>query len=371
MNRWSLPGPAHFLRLAAEALREGQNLVLATPVHALGGLCGALEHHLHNEGWRVAGPVADDASDPVDQIFASLGLDDGGASRRSVSLLRQRLEPGQAVLVRGVGPVGWPAWKRMLEEYEVASRGVSSFDRPLLVVLTEGVPMSALPGRAAALKVLPWQDVVGELDVLLYATNTLRERGTLDHQSKLVARIIGRLALWDLTLADNLLDQRPAELFRPAEIVRLASVAAEYAPQLQMNWESGGLQRFDGVELAHPFLVLAGGDRSGELAMRIWAAQAAEILPALELHRRELARRMRTMVSVPLHLGDEQFFDLDDLEIGQLAHLAVTRRLSHSIRQTADKWRRLRNKLAHLEVLEASDALDAELLSIGRGRSNR
>ncbi len=90
MNRWSLPGPAHFLRQAAEALREGQNLVLATPVHALGGMCGALEHHLHNEGWRVAGPVADDVSDPVDQIFASLGLDDGGASRRSVSLLRQR-----------------------------------------------------------------------------------------------------------------------------------------------------------------------------------------------------------------------------------------------------------------------------------------
>jgi hypothetical protein len=332
---------------------------------------GALEHHLHDEGWRVAGPVVDDASDPVDQMFASLGLDDGGASRRSVSLLRQRLEPGQAVLVRGVGPAGWPAWKRMLEEYEVASRGVSSFDRPLLVVLTEGVPMSALPGRAAALKVLPWQDVVGELDVLLYATNTLRERGTLDHQSKLVARIIGRLALWDLTLADNLLDQRPAELFRPAEIVRFASAAAEYAPQLQLNWESGGLQRFDGVELAHPFLILAGGDRSGELAMRIWAAQAAEILPALELHRRELARRMRTMIAVPLHLGDEQFFDLDDLEIGQLAHLAVTRRLSLSIRQTADKWRRLRNKLAHLEVLEASDALDAELFSIGRGSSNR
>ncbi len=371
MNRWSLPGPAHFLRQAAEALREGQNLVLATPVHALGSMCGALEHHLHHEGWRVAGPVADDASDPVDQLFASLGLDDGGASRRSVSLLRQRLEPGQAVLVRGVGPAGWPAWKRMLEEYEVASRGVSSFDRPLLVVLTEGVPMSALPGRAAALKVLPWQDVVGELDVLLYVTNALRERGTLDHQSKLVARIIGRLALWDLALADTLLEQRPAALFHPAEIVRLTSTVAEYAPQLQMNWESGGLQQFDGVELAHPFLVLAGGDRSGQLAMRIWAAQAAEILPALELHRRELAHRMGTMVSVPFHLGDEQIFDLDDLEIGQLAHLAAARRLSHAIRQTAEKWRRLRNKLAHLEVLEASDALDAELLSIGRRSSNR
>lgn len=367
MDRWSLPGPAHFLRRVADALREGQNLVLATPVHALAGLSDVLERHLHSESWRVAGPVADDASDPVDQLFSALALDDGGASRRSVALLCQRLEAGQVILIRGVGRSGWPAWKRMLEEYEVASRGVSAFDRPLLVVLTEGVSLSALPCRAAALKVIPWQDVVGELDVLLYATDTFRDRGTLDFRSRLLARVVGRLALWDFTLADYLLDQKPADLFRPGQILQLASDTMDHPSGMELSWESGGLQRFDGVEMVHPFLVMAGGDRSSELAMRVWAAQAAEILPALELHRRALARRMRTMVSLPIQLGDEQFGDVDDLEIGQLAHLANTRRLSHAIRQTADKWRRLRNKLAHLEALEANDALDAELLSIGCG----
>src|SRR5258706_12814577 len=114
MDRWSLPAPAHFLRQAAEVLREGQNLVLATPTHALSGLSRALERYLHHEGWRVAGPVTDDASDPVDQVFAALGLDDGGAARRSVSLLRQRLASGQIVFVHAARRAGWLARSRCL-----------------------------------------------------------------------------------------------------------------------------------------------------------------------------------------------------------------------------------------------------------------
>lgn len=77
------------------------------------------------------------------------------------------------------------------------------------------------------------------------------------------------------------------------------------------------------------------------------------------------------MVSLPIRLADQQISDLDDLEIGQLAHIAMMRRLNRSITQTADKWRRLRNKLAHLESLEADDALDRALLLIGGGSPKR
>lgn len=371
MDRWSLPGPAHFLRQVTDALRDGQNLILATPIHVLAGLCEALEHHLSVEGWRVAGPVVDGGSDPLDQLFAALGLDDSGAARRSVALLCKAFEAGQVTIVRGVGVRGWNAWRRFLEEYEVASRGVSAFDRPLIIVITEGVPLPSIPARATALRMFAWQDVISELDVVLYVTDLIRGRGALDFRSKLIARTIGRLALWDLDLADYLFDHRPTRLFQPMELLSIPSPSLDRTPALESNWESGGIQQFDGVEMAHPLLLMAEGDLAQELEMRIWAAQAAEILPALELHRRALTRRMRTMVMLPIQLGDERFSDLDDMEIGQLAHVASKLRLSRAICQTADKWRRLRNKLAHLEALDANDALDGELLSIGRGFGTR
>jgi len=370
MDWWSLPGPGSFLSEVVEALRDGQNLVLAKPLNAAVGLSTALEQKLHDEGWRLAGHVNADASDPVDRLFSSLDLDDCGAQRRSIALLRQCLGAGVIVLVSGVGSAVWPVWKRFLTEYEVASRSVLCFDRPLLIVVTEGVAASDLPPRAAALKIFQWKNVVGELDMLLYVNQVFRSRGKLDFASRHVARMISRLALWDFALADHLLDQRPDDLFQPAVMIRSACEALGHPVGMTRSWDSGGLQCLDDIELAHPFLLASQGDPHADLIMRIWSAQATEILPALEIHRRELARRMKPMVSVPFQMGEDQIIDLDDLEIGQLAYVAHTRRLSSAIQQKAEKWRRLRNKLAHLEPLDASEALDCEIFRSSQNRSH-
>lgn len=366
MNWWLLPGPESFLNQAVDALREGQNLILARPTFTAVGLHTILEYKLHDEGWRLAEHITDDTTDPLDQLFLKLVLDDQGAPRRSVALLRQCLKAGEIVLVSGVGTSGWPAWKQLLAEYEIASRGVSVFDRPLLIVITEGVALSQLPPRAVALKVFPWNNVVGELDILLYANQVFRERCTLNVRTKLVARMIARLALWDFALADYLLDQDTIHLFRPDAIIQRACDVLGYPTGMTQSWESGGLQHFDNVEMLHPFVLVSQGDLEADLVMRVWAAQASEILPAIELHRRELAKRMRSMVSVPMSIGDEQISDIDDLEIGQLAHVARICRLSPSIQQKAEKWRKLRNKLAHLEPLSADEALDSDIFRNGQ-----
>ena len=105
--------------------------------------------------------------------------------------------------------------------------------------------------------------------------------------------------------------------------------------------------------------------RREELNMRLWEAHAGEILPLLERHRRALAIRMRKFVSTPIQLGEQRFSNLDDLELGQLAYIARKQGLNQGIRDAAEKWRLLRNKLAHLEALDFHEVRDPQLWNPG------
>jgi hypothetical protein len=87
----------------------------------------------------------------------------------------------------------------------------------------------------------------------------------------------------------------------------------------------------------------------------------------LEICRRQLAKRMKDLRHrLPLNLNGEMIHDLVDVEIGPLMRLAKQYRLSPDIVRMAEKFWRLRNKLAHLSPLDADEALDAELLTTRR-----
>lgn len=364
MHIWSLPGPAHYLEQAMAALRDGCNVLMPVPSHGMSGLWRALEQKCHADGWDCQS-IPDTGDAPVDQIFFALGLEDAGSIRRTVSSLMQRMQPGQVVLIHGVGQLSWRVWKAFLSEYESASRNVGTIERPLVILMTDGIALKEMPERGAALRVLVCDNVIGEIDTLLYATTLLRAERKADYKLKLVARIICRLALWDLNLVRFLTEQRPETLLDPARVLNDALRTLGMPAGLTRTWESGGVQRFDDEACVHPFIVVNEGDPNRELAMRLWAAQAAEILPVLELQRRQIVRRMRGLVSMPIQVDGRTYDDLDDLEIGLLSHLAHAHSLG-SIGVKATKLKRLRNSLAHLEALGATDVFDADLFAVSQ-----
>jgi hypothetical protein len=59
-----------------------------------------------------------------------------------------------------------------------------------------------------------------------------------------------------------------------------------------------------------------------------------------------------------LKLNGESVHDLNDVEIGELVHLARVYHLPKDIIRTAENYRSLRNKLAHLKPVTADEALD-------------
>ncbi|MEF8752440.1 MAG: hypothetical protein V5B60_00595 [Accumulibacter sp.] len=364
MSWWKLPGPSNFIARNVEALRAGYNLVLPTPVRGVAELAETLRRNLLDEGWRVAGPFDDEDQNPIDQLYAWLDVGDNDVKRRSIGKLRDSLDPGQVVIVQGIDGDHWRSWEHFMTEYEAASRVVSKFDRPLVVAVVTGVPLSNFPERAPALLTTPWQDVVGELDVLLFVREAMRVKHLEGGKEKLLSRIVTKLALWDFELAEYLAGINERELFDPVAALRGAADALGRPDEFAATWEAGGKIKFDGMELEHSMLLLRHPVEHGKLVERLWQAQAGELLPLLELSRRYWVQRMRPVVRLPIRVNETKVNDLNELEIGQLAYVARSQTLNHAIQQATEKLRRYRNKLAHIEVLEYSEAFDPDL----RGR---
>ena len=330
----------------------------AVPAHGASGLGDALKCNLTDEGWIISGHFRDSSLNPLDQLYSAMEIPDQDLTRRSISTLLAGLEAGAVVIIDGIQRSQWAEWKQFLAAYEAASRGVPRSDRPLLLAVVEGIPVSELGRDCAALRVLAWQNVVGEFDVMLFVLESLRDGVRKPSKIRLLARIIARLSLWDFELASQLamIDERL--LFEPIETLRSIGELSPAPDDLEANWETGGLMLFDDVPLQHPYLLLADPSKHEILRRRLWEAQASDILPLLETRRHYWAQQMRLLVRVPIRLGDQSVSDIDELEIGQLAFLAKQLDLKAPIRHSTDTLRRYRNKLAHLEPLTYAEAFD-------------
>ena len=200
--------------------------------------------------------------------------------------------------------------------------------------------------------------------MLLYVSALLRKRSAIDSRTKIVSRIVAKLALWDFSLADQLVEQKAADFFSPNDLIGKLAAIGEVTSILERTWESGGLQKYDGVEMLHPFVLAKDSVLAPIITKRVWAAQASELLPMLELQRSALAKRMQRLVPKVLNVDGEIVKDLDDLEFGQLALVARQHKLGKELTRLTTKWQVFRNRLAHMRLLEEHEALDTELLTL-------
>lgn len=360
MDRWTLPGPSSFLSEVTSALREGSNVVVGTPPNVAGQLTHAIDDNISNE-WPLLRFAPPGPGDPIEEIQSQLECRDGAPSARTIASLLEVFVRKRVVIVPEVGVTRWTDWRSFIQEYASASRAINSFDRTQFIILASGVSKNRLPAKSPALHTVVWDDRVGEADIFAYVVHTWRSTGRrIDAKAKLMARIITRLALWDFDLVDYLLRLDWRDLFTPMEA--LAAIDPSTAPwsTVGVGWEEGGIAQFDGKLCVHSLALCRANDLKSELRMRLWAAQAAELLPALELRRRHIAERMINTKRIPssAKLNGEIVRNIDDVEIGGLLHLARVYRMPPDIVNSAEKCRILRNKLAHLEPLTADEALE-------------
>jgi hypothetical protein len=360
MDRWSLPGPAEFIDCVIKELRDGASVVIGMPTSVAIALQSTLENRLRDCSWRLIGPFTpDDGEEPINRLYTELGMQERWLRGRSIASLIADIEKSERnssiVIVTALNDKSWSLWSRFVEEYASASRSVSTFDRTRFLLLTSGIPKNELTfNNDPALRCFIWDAYVGEVDAFSYAYQSLRRaKKKIDLRfSKLVARIVTQLALWDFDLADKLLQLDCYDLFDPVRALQTIDIADEEQTIICPTWEEGGIAEFDGECATHSLVLSRKGDPKKELAMRLWVAQATELLPMLERKRRRLAERMKSL----LLLHDKSVHDLDDKEIGDLYSLAWEHHLPPNIVSVAEKLRNIRNKLAHLAPVKADEA---------------
>lgn len=363
MVPWQLPGPAGFLIQISDAIREGKHVIIGSPASMAQQLPRAVDEYLAKE-WRVAGPWSVAAAHPLDDLGACLNLRPRSGARESIGTMLERLPERHVVIFRAIQAEVWPVWLNFIAEYANASRAVPTFERTQLICITDGVPRQQISVEHSGVRTFIWDGVIGEYDVLGHVMRQWRSRGRpIDVRAKLIARIIARIGLWDFGLVDQLMETDPHLLFDPVEVLTRCAATLPERNELRDTWESGGAAEFDGETLFHSLVLARAGDPAGELGMRLWAAQAAELLPVLEINRRRLAIRMKAVpVGVPIRLNGEGARDLMDLEIGDLFRTARDYRFPRDIVRLGEKFWMLRNKLAHLRPGSADEVLDSEIL---------
>jgi hypothetical protein len=346
---------------------------VASPIVVPAGFEQAFVDHLEHDHWRVNWITCDSDEDPLRWLTERLYLEPEQWVGWSVETMFTQLSPRQVVAIDGVTDSNWDAWRAFLRDFEVASRRRASDERAVLLVFAKGVSRRRLQLSGAALQLMEWSGVIRELDTMTFADQRLRGRRRPPRHHKLVVRQIAALALWDLDLAGYLAEQPEGDMFEIEAVLQAAKRSlGRDGSSMSASWEQGGLDVFDGLELVHPFLLVEQGDREGELKRRLWAAQAAELLPLIEVRRRELVKSLERHVTCPFWIDGKNKVggqapvqvmvrSLDELEIGSLAYVTETQRVRDDLRDRAKWLASCRNTLAHLGVLNGKDALDARL----------
>lgn len=361
--RWeTLPGPAGFIGSAIERLRDGVSVVVAAPYRGASGLEDAICNALDNDRWRVQRITAEPTEDPLRWVTEQLYMEPDQWLTWNVEKLCQGLSRGQVIAVQGVDRTDWEAWRTFLREFEVASRQRPSDERPMFLVVLRGVARKHLQLSGAALEVMIWSGVVGELDSIIYVDQRLRSLRKAPKHHKLIVRQIVALSLWDLQLADFLMTQPESSIFDVNVVLNAStSYLGKALMPISAEWEEGGSNEYDGERMLHPWILFAAGDPDKELVRRLWTAQAAELLPLIELRRRGLLKGLERDLKCPFMLNDRLVNSLHELEIGALAHVARKNGLKGDLRDRTELLADCRNKLAHLSLLSSADALDSRL----------
>lgn len=360
--KWrALPGPGSFIDRVVERIRGGVSTVVATPSPAPPDIEAAITDLLNQDRWVVHRCNAESVREPLAWLTDQLYLQPESWVEWTTESLFERLSPSQVISIEGVTEETWDSWLGLLKDFEAASRRRSADERPVLLLFVRGVTRKRLQFAGAVSHVEVWTGVVGELDILVYVDQLVRERHDVARHHKLLIRQIAALALWDLELAEFLVERPSSEIFDAPNVLRAAGEAFEpRRAAIGSSWENGGLEKFDDQELLHPFVLMKNGDPRGELTRRVWAAQAAELLPLIEVRRRASAKSLERHIRCPFWIDHDRKVDtLEDLEIGSLAFAAHTHKAPAEMREKVQWLAECRNALAHLRVLSAFVALDA------------
>ena len=366
MNIWDLGGPRRFLEGIHDCLRNSQSVVLGQPSHTTNhdGLRYALESSVDKAGWSRASTIDASASAdlvPGDLLALGLGIDIGqehATGRRLCELMT----PNQVCLVDGVGEGHWPAWREFLVDFTRATQSKTTWERPMLVVLVNGVGPDALKLNAPSAKVVLFDDVLNEIDALTYAMERIQASPVADNLSsrrKLVmANMVAKIALWDLDLADRLVELGELGVHQPGQLLDALWQESPWSQEGgQPQWARGQKAKMWGISALHSVQCVESSPVT--IDKRLWSGQAAQLMPLIEVIRAANLNRCARFVNLPVMTPAGMCRHIEDMEIGALAHnIRICKDADPQLVGLLNMLASARNLLAHATPLEPHMAVE-------------
>jgi hypothetical protein len=102
---------------------------------------------------------------------------------------------------------------------------------------------------------------------------------------------------------------------------------------------------------------------------RVWSGQVGVLMPFLEDRRQELLRHLDGQFRLPWQTTFKEITDALDLELAHIQHqvLAFRLRVPPALQEVLPTLTKMRNQLAHLEVVAVATLDDAALLKVEHG----
>ena len=286
--------------------------------------------------------------EPDDATALSESLLERFAPRGSslVDLCESERFRGRLILLDGVNRRNWLNCREFLVDYAQFSRNIPRVDRTAFLVLLVGAPPEEPPQCDVTLEVHEWRDVVNEMDLLFLAYERTGVRGVSDTMRMLLATTVARVAEWDLSVTERMLEvDGEDDLLDPTSMLQSVAAREGWTQDTPEDWALGTASGSGSIHAA-----LASIARPRELRRRIWSAQAAVLLPHIDVRRYEILRKHERKLIKHL-AGSYGNQDPYSLEIGDLADTMRQLNVDARLRHRAERLRSARNDLAHLRPL--------------------
>ena len=348
MRLWDLPGARRFLDDTCDSLLGGSSVVIRFPGDIPDGFDDAIATTLGNA--LDVGHVNATPS-PLDDLRRKYANEPDHIDSLA-DLCNDVGFRGHLVRLRGLDASNWPAWCNFLSRYAQASRSRSLLGRTMFLVPLAGNPPVEPPTADVALVNRTWDGVLDDVDLLLFASERLRQRAVSPLRRSLLATAVARVASWDFHTACALLAESDRIIMAPTDVLRAIARDKGWSPETPLDWRLGTASQSG---ILHPARA-AIEDPPVEIHRRLWSAQLSVLLPWIEDLRHETVAGNLYEVKRQMRNAGDGHADPYELELGDLCALFSRRGADRAIRRTVRRLRDVRNELAHRRHL-ASDAV--------------
>lgn len=248
----------------------------------------------------------------------------------------------------------WSAWRDFLGRYAHVCRSQDLIKRTLFLVSLAGHPPDKPPAADVALTNQTWDGALDDVDLLLFASEHLRDRSDNILLRSLLATSVARVASWDFDTAAMLVEESNEVILNPTELLRGIAIDKGWTAETPFDW---GLGTASGAGIAHAARAAIDCPPI-EINQRLWSAQLSVLLPWIETCRHEMVAANVYEVKRLLRGSGGKDADPYELELKDLSWLFSRRGADGEIRRTFKQLQIARNHLAHRRNLSPDAVID-------------